>query len=339
MYGRSYMEKFFELKENARAEVKTENELKKIFNETEELHEGRHLTDIGIYDSLIDRVEKIIENVKSDDRENAAIETGKEMNTESVQKNTTLEKFARMVKANLYLRRGQRKEARLEIEMEKERMSSVKEDYNSALMQLRSCIALQDENENVPKQEDEKILDWLIHISLGKYFRNMGHFDKRSNFDRAYYEFEKVKKELEDSKGKFSREKTHLWLDAQVNMGRANKNLYKLDAAEGCFYEMFLGLKDKCILKNMKDIEQSILECTHTNFNTEIYQKKLFSDEKLFEKYIDQALIQLTILYRKRRKYKEAEALCKKILGRSEENMDAKNNLGVCLRKQDRYTE
>lgn len=81
------------------------------------------------------------------------------------------EKLFHLVKGNLLLRKGQNQD---------ELFTSSRETYQEALKYLRRHI----------KQEAEEpdTVDLLIQLSLGKYFRNLAHREKRSNYYMAIHE-------------------------------------------------------------------------------------------------------------------------------------------------------
>ena len=321
------MENFFELA-TTDDEMSDEDKLKNIFNKTEGFHEGRHRTSIESYDNLL----KDVSDIENANRCN------NEINQNS---HIFFKKLIGVVKANIFLRRGQCKMAQIKIADDKKRTDSMKEDNRLALNELNKCAELENSEHISENAEKEKIIDLLIYMELGKVYRNKGHFERKGNLDNAIDEFEKVKSRLESINGNFNREETYIWLEVQVNIGRIYKNLDELELAKYCFYEMFIGLKNR--LGDKEDsFKEVILEKpeekqTDIDLNSSIYKEKLFEDSYCYKKYMNQALIQYVILYRKERKCQEAEKICKILLDIAGGNEDAKNNLGVCYRKLDEY--
>lgn len=88
-------------------------------------------------------------------------------------------------------------------------------------------------------------IDLLIQVCLGKYFRNLGHYKKRSHFHIAVYELQKVIQWLREEHHAFDRQKTQIWLDVMANIGRAYKNLYNLAEAKRYFGEIIYAVSSK----------------------------------------------------------------------------------------------
>lgn len=234
-----------------------------------------------------------------------------------------LEKLYCLVKGNLLLRKGQREDALY---------ADSEESYQQAVCLLRR---------HVKKSENDTrdVIDLLIQVCLGKYFRNLGHYKKRSHFHMAVYELQKVIQWLQEEQHTYDRQKTLIWLDVMANIGRAYKNLYNLAESKRYFGEIIyavspkIGDKAEDILRQVKELELEI----------DIRKEALLlceseSGDRMYESYLIQALVQLAIVYRKERNYHIAESLCHAVIRMDGGNIDARNNLGVCYRKQGNYT-
>lgn len=87
--------------------------------------------------------------------------------------------------------------------------------------------------------EKRDFLNLMVQLNLGKHFRNIGKYGQRSDYRRAKDEFKSVKAKLcarETGKEAFALWETHLWLEASVNIGRAERYLYHLKKAKITFW-------------------------------------------------------------------------------------------------------
>ena len=227
-----------------------------------------------------------------------------------------LKKMAYLTKGNILLRKGQ---------YLGEHFCAPQKWYQQA------CVVL----EQGYDPEETDFLNLMMQLNLGKYFRNMGRHHTRSDYLRAKDEFKEVIEKI-DSKHKhdtFSRWETHIWLEAMVNMGRVERYLYHLEEAKELFLHMI------SLLLPLSPISISI----NSDLDKLIYAKKnsltdkmskLNGDKELYEDYLIQALVQLGIAYQKSQEYQIAQDICVTVLKMNPSNVDAANNLGVCLRKQ-----
>lgn len=234
-----------------------------------------------------------------------------------------LEKLYHLVKGNLLLRKGQNQD---------ELFTNSKESYHDALKLLRKHV----------KQEEDgewDIIDLLIQLSIGKYFRNLGHRERRSNFYIAISELEKVEQRIKAGMGENRREAACIWLDVRVNIGRAYKNLYNLTQAKKYFSEIIVGIGAKAgdeAQKALQKVEQLGVMKDKPVDGMEFYEQ-IEGDQALYRSYLIQGLVQLAIVYRKERKYDIARGLCDAVVMMNHDNVDAVNNLGVCYRKEGDY--
>lgn len=236
-----------------------------------------------------------------------------------------LEKLYCLVKGNLLLRKGQRKDELFE--------ASTK-NYRRAVELLRKHA------EQKEKEKKWDTVDLLIQLSLGKYFRNLGHCDKRSNYYIAIHELQKLRQWIEETPGEFDREKTQIWLDVVVNIGRAHKNLYELKEAKRYFWEIVHRVSGK-VGDTEKEALQQVRELKIMG-EAPGEEVKLCSQagaKWMYRSYLVQALVQLAIVYRKERDYNNAQGLCWAVRKMDPGNIDARNNLGVCYRKNGKYEE
>lgn len=234
-----------------------------------------------------------------------------------------LEKFYCLVKANLQLRKGQG---------QYELFEDAKESYNEAVALLRKYVKQEEDDER-------DIVDLLIQLSLGKYFRNLGHGERRSYFHTAIYEMEKVERWIKAGGEKCGKQQTQIWLDVRVNIARAYKNLYELEESKKILGEIIHGIGDKAgdeasiALQKLQELNIEEVQ----QVETAPFYEQMEGDKDLYRLYLIQALVQLAIVYRKERKYPIATGLCQAVEAIDRGNMDAKNNLGVCHRKEGKY--
>lgn len=233
----------------------------------------------------------------------------------------TLKKMVHLTKGNILLREGQ---------YLGEHFFDPLECYHQA------CVVL----EQVYNPEEDEFLDLMIQLNLGRYFRNMGKHNQRSDYWRALDEFREIKRKIEkgvsgNGDNKLSLWETHIWLETTVNIGRAERYLYHLKEAKKCF----LGIIKILLRKLNKEIKiNTVLDDYLYNVQDEFpIESKLTQNaegaKELYEEYLTQALVQLSIAYQKSRDYKMAQDICNAIM-KEGENIDARNNLGVCLWKQ-----
>lgn len=321
-YNRGYHSmKFFNVSMRNKEEVKSCKEMKLylegIFDKTENVLDYR--LDEAVkkekYETLIADVEELWANQEKWNELEKPWEEQKEWQE--------LKKLYHLVKGNIYLRKGQ---------YEDERFEDSRESYHTA-MELLQEYADPDE------QERRESMNLLIQLSLGKCFRNMGENEKRSSFHIAIYEFEKVIQWLEAGEGRLDQKETQIWLNAKINIGRAHKKLYDLKTAEKCFLEIVAALDKKRksnvveYLKTMGIVGESE-DCRN---HSDSYDR-MEGTEELYRSFLVQAMIQLAIVYRKKREYYKAEKLCIKVMNMEEkDNIDALNNLGVCFRKNEEF--
>ncbi len=245
-----------------------------------------------------------------------------EQNWNSYQKSEDLRKLAHLVKGNVLLRRGQ---------VLGEYFFNPLGCYQQALILLEQSFE--------PEKRD--FLNLMIQLNLGKYFRNIGKYGQRSDYRRAKDEFKSVKEKLcarETGKETFALWETHLWLEASVNIGRAERYLYQLKKAKITFWTIVKILTSvyedpnhawEYQFKKHQHVSAQ-MESVHLDPDT---IPELTVDADLYKGYMTQALVQLGIAYQKSRDYELAQELSKVVLNINGKNIDAANNLGVCLRK------
>ncbi|MCC8051172.1 MAG: tetratricopeptide repeat protein [Clostridiales bacterium] len=272
-----------------------------------------------------------------------------------------LQKLECLARGNLLLRKGQYLNERFR--------------NASAILRQGSEILIRSWDSN---QDTE--LDMLIRLNIGKYFRDMGKQKQRQYYyDRALEEFRKLTEQLEAEKtntaaGLVRMEETtaagkkefrlHLWMDAKMNVGRLQKDLYQLDDAKRCFLGFIRTLLPLCSLQmrmggdagNLYDEGMRLLglfpddnadkqEKSDKTQNDEDFTKRLKNTlgevqyknsyyGELYSEYLIQALVQLGIVCRKERNYEEAKTIFDYILEIDKGNVDAINNLGVCAYKR-----
>ena len=229
----------------------------------------------------------------------------------------SLRKMAYLTKGNILLRMGQ---------YLGEHFCAPQQWYQQA------CVVLEQGYD--PAKSD--FLNLMMQLNLGKYFRNMGKHNTRSDYWRALDEFKEIKKKI-DSKHEqdgFSRWETHIWLEAMVNEGIVERYLYHLEEAKELFLDMInLLLRLFSINISINSNLDEHIKGEPSNLANKM-QEKLNGDEELYKDYLIQALVQLGIAYQKDQEYKTAQDICVTILKMDSDNVDATNNLGVCLRKQ-----
>lgn len=245
-----------------------------------------------------------------------------EQNWNSYQKSEDLRKLAHLVKGNILLRRGQ---------VLGEYFFNPLGCYQQALILLEQSFE--------PEKRD--FLNLMVQLNLGKYFRNIGKYGQRSDYRRAKDEFKSVKAKLcarETGKETFALWETHLWLEASVNIGRAERYLYQLKKAKITFWTIVKILTsvyedpDHAWEYQLKKHKHVLAQMESVHFDPGTIPE-LTVDSGLYTEYMTQALVQLGIAYQKSRDYELAQELSKVVLNIDSANIDAANNLGVCLRK------
>lgn len=285
--------------------------LMSIYDETEQTHslyEVEHGSRLGAREKNT-IYEKLIEEVKE-------AEPGPEAEKD-------LRRLYHLVLGNLYLRKGQ---------CEDELFLNSEGTYKAAVKLLREYA-----NPDVREQRD--IINLLTHLCLGKYFRSLGHSAGWSNFSLSIHEFKKVTGWLEAGEEKLGRQQTWIWLDAQLNIGRAMKNLYDLKRAKNFFIRMVMELQEKVSGNRnyiLEEWEKILAEEEESGQKSRIYDR-MEENPDIFHSFFIKALMQLALVYRKQRKYEEAEELCGIVRQMDSENVEAMNSLGVCYRKDKKY--
>ncbi len=300
-----------ENKNNSKNKINTENKIKDSANDKSQ-DEPQRTPDMK--DFLYEHFEKNLNMLNE--------------NWAAYQEDNTLNKLAHLTKGNILLTEGQ----------------CIGEHFYDDPQKYyhQACVIL--EHRYDPENYD--FLDLMIQLNLGKYFRNMGKHNHRSDYLRAQDEFEKVKLKINNnSKDKFEPWETHIWLEAEINIGWTERYLYHLKEAKICFLNMLKLLsnisgKNISINENIDKYLQSEEYCVETKTNAkeenyDVLKNKLNGDRELYEDYIIQTLVQLGIAYQKSRDYDIAIDICIAILKEDSDNIDAANNLAVCLRKQE----
>lgn len=250
-----------------------------------------------------------------------------------------LRKMACLTKGNILLRKGQ---------YLGERFLASQEYYQQACIILEQCY--------MPDQGE--FLDLMIQLNLGKYFRNMGKHNQRSDYRRALDEFEdiiKIIKTIKEYPVSGSWEE-HIRLEAMVNIGRTHRHLYQLKEAKKTLLDMIaeitvhsgeeIKINDRLdpYIKAEKERRGKAEETYWSKQDRGIQIDKKDNEKKdqsgkedsLYEYYLIQALVQLSIVFQKSREYETGFDICVAILNRDPKNVDAANNLAVCLRKLDK---
>lgn len=233
---------------------------------------------------------------------------------EIYQSEDSLRKMFFLTKGNILLRKGQ---------YLGEHFQDPQRYYQQA------CVVLQRGYDS----EGSSFLDLMIQLSMGKYFRNMGKHNARSDYWRALDEFKELKEKI-DKEQDFSYEKTHIWLEAWVNIGRIQRYLYYLREAKREFLSMIsvlLAVSEEKI--SINDSLDAYIRDQKSDFEDLI--KKLKREAKgICGDYLVRVLVELGIAYQKSQDYEKAQDICITILKRDANNVDAANSLGVCLRKR-----
>lgn len=244
-----------------------------------------------------------------------------------------LRKMACLTKGNILLRKGQYLGERF---------------FPSQIYYQQACIVL--EQCYMPGEKD--FLDLMIQLNLGKYFRNMGKHNQRSDYRRALDEFEDIKKTIGSHPTPGSWEE-HIRLETMVNIGRTHRHLYHLKKAKttllntiaeiivhsGKKLEINDGLDHYIMVEQERRNQEEKSTWNGPEKEVQLDKKSITKknltekNNSLYEYYLIQALVQLSIVFQKSREYKTAFDICVAILNRDSDNVDAANNLAVCLRK------
>lgn len=229
-----------------------------------------------------------------------------------------LRKMACLTKGNILLRKGQ---------YLGERFLASQKYYQQACIVLEQCY--------MPDERD--FLNLMIQLNLGKYFRNMGKHNQRSDYRRALDEFEDITKKIGEHPIPGSWQE-HIRLETMVNIGRTHRHLYHLKKAKQTLLDTIaeilvhsddtIKINDEldCYIKEEKE---------RRNQEEKVDQNLEGRANSVYEYYLIQTMVQLSIVFQKSREYKTAFDICVAILKRDPENVDAANNLAVCLRKMD----
>lgn len=280
-----------------------ETKIRAIYDDTERNHDER----VEDYETNRKNLEEVFKS-----------------NLEKINSDENIKKLYDMVHANLLLRMGQ---------CEEEAFNGTKNNFFEAIKILNRYAS--------EKIDGKDEIGCLIQLSIAKYFRSMGHCDKRSHFVFAYHELEKLKNGLEEL-GSWNNVQSQIWLDTKLNIGRNYKNRYEFVEAEKYLWNIVEGLKWKFNLTD--DMGNSvyrlkILKIEVISEEEKVNYKKLNVDIDIVNGYMMQAFVQLAIIYRKMRKYDEAILICDTVREQNKENVDINNTLGVCYRKNQKYDE
>lgn len=301
--------------------------LKKIYNEADVLFDKRFTFETKgeegeeqKADAKIQGIDAKIEEftIKMKEVDQELKKAGEQTDQKKELSDPEIQKMICLTKGNILLRKGQ---------CEDEWLLDSRESYQKAVQQLMLAY----------EPEKETPTDLLIRLELAKFLRNSGKHRRKDDYEYAYGEFAAIKDCL-DRKMKeedLNRREIHLWLDTWVNMGRAKKNLYELDAAGECFWKILR------LLASFSNKDQIPLRMSQKGFGGEWSKgqnpagqfgrmKELGTFSRV---YILQVLIQLGIVYRKKREYEKAEKLFDLTIEIDENNTDAENNRAVCYRK------
>ena len=237
-----------------------------------------------------------------------------EKNWNSYQKSDGLRKMAHLTKSHLLLREGQYRG---------EHFLDPQGQYQQA------CILLEQEYE--PGKAD--FLNLMLQLHLGKYFCATARHNQRSDYLRALDEFSEIRRTIEGSANhRLTLWQTHIWLEANIQLGSTLRHLYRLREAKLCFLHLLVQL--------------ARLHPDHISINPQLDRyianaqlpvdmtQRLNGTFSIYDGYLVETLVQLGIAYQKSRDYDIAQDICVAILKKDPDNIDAANNLGICLRKQ-----
>lgn len=185
----------------------------------------------------------------------------------------------------------------------------------------------------------------LIHLDLAKYYREWAALTRRSNYELAIRQLQivldelgEIYEELEGStawKGR-KRQLALLYVDVMVNKGKILRLDYFLERSDAYLRGLAWSLLP--VTGDMEDkfrailaYEQGMPEMEPEQTELAKYLKYLNGDDK--KDYLLSALIQLSLVWIKQRKYDKAEQLTEQVNAYEKNNHDAKNHRGFCYRK------
>lgn len=286
------------------------------------------------YDKADDIFERRFEDFKSDKKRGKAqelealIDEINENNTKILSKVNTdedknkLYKMNSLVLGNAYLRLAQ---------CQNEIFEKSRENSNKALDYFNVYIDYSSLDE----------IDLLLMLNKGKYFRNTAEVGKKSSYERACAIFNDVERHIENVEIS-DEKKFHLLLDCKINIGRVSRYSYKFEDAKKIFLSLILALQ----MHMEGKVKERIFHCKRlvllldeakADYIVEKYSHLVRSDEidTYVDEYLLQSLIHIGIILRKERKYEGAKEIfdLANDIDKEGENIDAKNNLGVCYRK------
>ncbi|OUQ62164.1 hypothetical protein B5E53_18140 [Eubacterium sp. An11] len=186
-------------------------------------------------------------------------------------------------------------------------------------------------------------IDLLLKLNKGKYFRNTARIGKRSLYEKTVVIFEDVANTVFNL-SITPEKKIHIYLDALINIGRAKRYYYQFDESTKIFCAIIYVLKkhiDVDIQKTLDDstILNNIIANNNGNSEATLLETIISEDSSIdsniifYKEYVIQALIHIGIILRKDKKYDKAEQIFHLVTEIDKDNIDAKNNLGVCYRK------
>lgn len=327
--------------------------LMKRYKKTNDLYDKRFTSG----ESLINQLTDLLLEVE----ENEGAESNNSTNKESEVKitdNDTISKAKKIVIANILLRRGQ---------VKANEFIEPSNDFQAACAILEYTLQKKDLQGNCPLD----FLDYLAWLNLGKYYRNMGMCYGRSDFFwRAHDEFSGILRALMHQKSTASDKepayepwKLYILLETVMNLSRTKLYLYKTKEAKVYLWSVYVTINSSSSKKSLlfederskeDSKRRSQLDKSLTPYNNELtwmqqliksFTKSPCSDgnqgsektneyKDVFKAYLTQVLVQLGICYRKTRDYEFSREIFLDILNNVDyENVDAKNNYAVCLRK------
>lgn len=207
-------------------------------------------------------------------------------------------------------------------------------------------------------KNEYSLINMLTLLNLGKNLRNMGMHGYRSDYDRALDCFKYVQENIEnnvrdkDNIQILERWETCLWLEARINIGRIHKYLYNLEEAKADLWDILYILLKKeeedCEKENIIKKDKSLFQTVNTavkkdyllkkdkekSGNLSWMQKYLLYCKEDYRRYLQQVLVELGTVYLKERYFDAAKNLFLLTIEINEENVDAKNNIAVYLRKR-----
>lgn len=241
--------------------------------------------------------------------------------------------LSHLVEGNLFLRKGEYEDAHFQ---------QSRESYTHAQSSLQKCFEACEKDDS----PSESLIPLLLHLCFGKYFRNLGHCDRRSSFHLAMAEFNTVQSLLSQrnpqaANPQIQKQELYILLDTQINIARAHKNLYELEQAESSLLSFITALSRHSHDTLPEELAREIPGLPMDKDAPKFPDPYRFLEQyqELYRQYMLQAFVQLCIVYRKKRDYEKAEQICAIILRHDPLNIDARNNQGVCLRKKEQYIQ